>query len=61
MRVDGGHTLREVDAQMAYLRERRGPYAHAQLIGGEVSLLDPDDHAAALLRHARRTAGSRCR
>ena len=33
---------------MAYLRERRGPYAHAQLIGGEVSLLSPDDHAAAL-------------
>lgn len=50
VRVDGAHTVREVDAQMAYLRERRGPYAHAQLIGGEVSLLDPDDHAAALLR-----------
>ncbi|MCV2490124.1 radical SAM domain-containing protein [Geodermatophilus sp. YIM 151500] len=48
VRVDGGHTLREVTAQMAYLRERRGPYAHAQLIGGEVSLLSPDDHAAAL-------------
>ncbi len=50
VRVDGGHTVAEVDAQMAYLRARRGPYAHAQLIGGEVSLLAADDHAAALLR-----------
>ncbi|MGH3493104.1 MAG: hypothetical protein ACRDRL_15750, partial [Sciscionella sp.] len=48
VRVDGGHTLAEVDRQLAYLREVRGPRAHAQLIGGEVSLLDPDDHAAAL-------------
>ncbi len=43
VRVDGGHTLREVGRQMALLRERRGPRAHAQLIGGEVSLLPPDD------------------
>jgi hypothetical protein len=50
VRIDGAHTLREVDAQMAYFRERRGPYAHAQLIGGEVSLLSPEEHAAALLR-----------
>ncbi len=50
VRVDGTHTVREVDAQMAYFREQRGPYAHAQLIGGEVSLLPPEDHAAALLR-----------
>ena len=50
VRVDGQHTVAEVDAQMAYFRQRRGPYAHAQLIGGEVSLLAPDDHAAALLR-----------
>ncbi|HEX9033180.1 MAG TPA: hypothetical protein VF834_15185 [Streptosporangiaceae bacterium] len=48
VRTDGPHTLREVAAQMALLRERRGPRAHAQLIGGEVSLLDPDDHAEAL-------------
>lgn len=48
VRVDGGHTLAQVEAQMALLAERRGPRAHAQLIGGEVSLLDPDDHAAAL-------------
>ena len=27
----------------------RGPRAHAQLIGGEVSLLDADDHAETLL------------
>jgi hypothetical protein len=48
VRVDGGHTLTQVRAQLALLRERRGPRAHAQLIGGEVSLLGPDDHAAAL-------------
>ncbi len=48
VRVDGGHTLRQIAAQMDLLRTRRGPRAHAQLIGGEVSLLDPDDHAAAL-------------
>ncbi|SEL73485.1 Radical SAM superfamily enzyme, MoaA/NifB/PqqE/SkfB family [Blastococcus sp. DSM 46786] len=55
VRIDGGHTLHEVGRQMAYLRERRGPYAHAQLIGGEVTLLSPDDHAAAL--QAMRDAG----
>jgi len=48
VRVDGGHTRREVEAQMGLLRRLRGPRAHAQLIGGEVTLLDPDDHAAAL-------------
>ena len=48
VRVDGGHTVREIDAQMALLRERRGPGQNAQLIGGEVTLLSPDDHAAAL-------------
>ncbi len=46
--TDGGHTVREVRAQMALLEEQRGPHAHAQLIGGEVTLLDPDDHAATL-------------
>ncbi|MDT0263844.1 hypothetical protein [Jatrophihabitans lederbergiae] len=49
VRVDGGHTVTQVRAQLRLLRERRGPHAHAQLIGGEVSLLPPDDHAAALL------------
>ncbi|MCZ2838034.1 radical SAM protein [Modestobacter sp. VKM Ac-2985] len=48
VRVDGQHTVDQVEQQMAYLKQRRGPYAHAQLIGGEVSLLPPDDHAAAL-------------
>ncbi|CCQ14595.1 putative uncharacterized protein [Rhodococcus sp. AW25M09] len=48
VRIDGEHTLREVEAQLAFLAERRGPRAHAQLIGGEVSLLDPEVHAAAL-------------
>ena len=48
VRVDGEHTVREVDRQMALLRERRGPGQNAQLIGGEVTLLEPDDHAAAL-------------
>jgi len=46
--VDGGHTRREVTEQMALLRRLRGPRAHAQLIGGEVTLLPPDDHAATL-------------
>ncbi|MGH3199750.1 MAG: hypothetical protein ACRDNT_28390 [Streptosporangiaceae bacterium] len=48
VRVDGPHTLAQVRAQMGLLRQVRGPRAHAQLIGGEVSLLDPDDHAAAV-------------
>ncbi len=55
VRIDGEHTLREVTAQMALLQKANGPSAHAQLIGGEVSLLSPDDHAAALL--AMRAAG----
>jgi hypothetical protein len=57
VRVDGAHTVAEVEAQMALLRERRGPGQHAQLIGGEVTLLAPDDHAAALqamIRHGRK-------
>lgn len=56
VRVDGAHTVREVEAQMAFLHAERGPHGHAQLIGGEVSLLDPDDHAETLLamrRHGR--------
>lgn len=48
VRIDGPHTLEQVDRQMAYLRTVRGPGVHAQLIGGEVSLLDPADHAAAI-------------
>ena len=48
VRVDGAHTLAQVEAQLTLLEAKRGPRAHAQLIGGEVSLLDPDDHAAAL-------------
>jgi len=48
VRVDGPHTLAGVRAQMALLRQRRGPRAHAQLIGGEVTLLPPNDHAEAL-------------
>jgi hypothetical protein len=57
VRTDGPHTVREVDRQMALLRERRGPGQNAQLIGGEVTLLAPDDHAAALrvmLDHGRK-------
>ncbi len=46
--IDGPHTLREVERQMAFLEAERGPSAFAQLIGGEVSLLDPDDHAATI-------------
>jgi len=57
VRTDGAHTASEVDRQMSYLRSQRGPGQNAQLIGGEVSLLDPDDHAEALLamrRHGRK-------
>jgi hypothetical protein len=55
VRMDGGHTVNAVTEQMALLRRLRGPRAHAQLIGGEVSLLPAQDHAAALL--AMRAAG----
>lgn len=48
MRTDGRHTLEQVDRQMGYLRSVRGTGQHAQLIGGEVTLLNPDEHAAAL-------------
>jgi hypothetical protein len=48
VRVDGEHTRTQVEAQMRLLHEQRGPVAHAQLIGGEVTLLDPEDHAATL-------------
>ena len=48
VRVDGDHTVAEVDAQLGLLRRLRGPRAHAQLIGGEVSLLPPDAHAESL-------------
>lgn len=48
VRVDGAHTIEQVSAQMQLLRRVRGPHAHAQLIGGEVTLLAPDDHAATL-------------
>ncbi len=48
VRTDGEHTRVEIDKQMAFLRDARGPGQNAQLIGGEVTLLSPDDHAAAL-------------
>jgi hypothetical protein len=46
--IDGAHTTAVVEAQMAYFRAHRGPVQHAQLIGGEVSLLSPEDHAATI-------------
>lgn len=49
VRIDGDHTVAEVTRQMTMFYRERGPHAHAQLIGGEVSLLSPDAHAAALL------------
>jgi hypothetical protein len=55
--VDGAHTADEIDRQMAHLRAVRGPGQHAQLIGGEVTLLGPEDHAAALatmIHHGRK-------
>ena len=57
VRSDGEHTLEQIDRQMAYLRATRGTGQHAQLIGGEVTLLEPEDHAAALevmRRHGRK-------
>ncbi|MGC1208262.1 MAG: hypothetical protein WA880_09960 [Ornithinimicrobium sp.] len=48
IRVNGLHTQTSVLDQMRLLRAVRGPRAHAQLIGGEVSLLPADDHAATL-------------
>ncbi|MEO6496950.1 MAG: radical SAM domain-containing protein, partial [Solirubrobacteraceae bacterium] len=57
VRTDGDHTVKQVDAQMRFLRGVRGTGQHAQLIGGEVSLLQPADHAAALrvmLDHGRK-------
>lgn len=44
VRIDGDHTVTEVTKQMGLLRQIRGPRAHAQLIGGEVSLLPPKAH-----------------
>src|SRR5258708_17828134 len=43
VRVDGRHTLAQVRAQMALLRERRGPRAPAPLLGGEGGLRAPRD------------------
>jgi hypothetical protein len=48
VRTDGEHTISEVAKQMSFLERVRGPRAHAQLIGGEVSLLEPEDHARAI-------------
>jgi hypothetical protein len=48
VRVDGAHTVRVVREQMRLLRTLRGPHGHCQLIGGEVSLLEPEDHAEVL-------------
>ncbi|MEO6858561.1 MAG: radical SAM domain-containing protein [Solirubrobacteraceae bacterium] len=57
VRTDGEHTVVELEQQMGYLRRVRGTGQHAQLIGGEVTLLGPDAHAAALgvmQRHSRK-------
>ncbi|MGI8845890.1 MAG: radical SAM domain-containing protein [Thermoleophilaceae bacterium] len=55
--TDGRHTAAAVEDQMAFMRATRGTGQHAQLIGGEVSLLAPEDHARALQimrRHGRK-------
>ncbi len=57
VRTDVEHTVAAVDAQMALLRRLRGNGQHAQLIGGEVTLLGPEGHARALEameRHGRK-------
>src|SRR5918996_83912 len=56
VRTDGAHTAAEVDAQMALLRRRRGPGQHAQLIGGEVTLLPPADSPGGLVALLRKGA-----
>ncbi len=48
VRVDGPHTLKEVERQMKYMASANVTSTYAQLIGGEVSLLEADDHAKAL-------------
>lgn len=48
VRIDGLHTVTEIARQMQLLHDSRGSAAHCQLIGGEVSLLDPNDHVLAL-------------
>ncbi len=48
VRVDGPHTLAEVERQMQFMEATNARTSYAQLIGGEVSLLEPEDHAAAL-------------
>lgn len=48
VRVDPFHTVTQVAQQMNLLKQLRGPVGHCQLIGGEVSLLPPEDHALAL-------------
>ncbi|MFT7598447.1 MAG: hypothetical protein ACI8TP_001368 [Acidimicrobiales bacterium] len=48
VRIDGPHTIAQITDQMSYLRVERGHGQFAQLIGGEVSLLEPHDHAEAI-------------
>lgn len=53
VRIDGPHTLEQVEQQMTFLQQAWAPAAFAQLIGGEVSLLPPAIHARALeIMHA---------
>lgn len=53
VRIDGAHTLAQVEEQMGFLRQNWAPGAFAQLIGGEVSLLPATVHARALeIMHA---------
>ena len=46
--IDADHTVGAIAGQMKLLRALRGPGQHAQLIGGEVTLLGPEAHARAL-------------
>ena len=48
VRIDVDHTLARITEQMRYMRARRGPGQHAQLIGGEVTLLGAQGHGDAL-------------
>src|SRR4051794_41698282 len=57
VRLDGAHTVAEIDRQIGLLRRVRGPGQNAPLIGGEGALLSAGEHAAALSvmgRHGRK-------
>ena len=47
--IDAEHAHSSIEEQMQYMEEKRGRGVHAQLIGGEVTLLGAQAHAEALV------------